>query len=54
MLRNTGVALVPGSAYGKGFESYVRLSFSTDSNILKEGLNKMKIFLDENYKCRKV
>jgi aspartate/methionine/tyrosine aminotransferase len=49
MLRNTGVALVPGSAYGRGFESYVRLSFSTDSNVLKEGLNKMKIFLNENY-----
>ncbi len=49
LLLQTGVALVPGSAYGKGFDSYVRLSFSIDKDLLKEGLLAMKNYLNENY-----
>jgi aspartate/methionine/tyrosine aminotransferase len=47
LLQKTGVALVPGSAYGKGFNSYVRLSFSIDTETLIEGLRIMRIFIDE-------
>jgi aspartate aminotransferase/aminotransferase len=49
LLAETGVALVPGGAYGKGFERYVRLSFSIDKEQLAEGLQLMKNFIDENY-----
>ena len=48
LLTKTGVALVPGAAYGQGFESYVRLSFSIDKEVLKEGLIAMKNYLNEN------
>lgn len=49
LLSQTGVALVPGAAYGKGFDSYARLSFSIDKDLLKEGLIAMKNYLNENY-----
>ncbi len=49
LLSHTGVALVPGAAYGKGFDSYARLSFSIDKDLLKEGLLAMKKYLNENY-----
>jgi aspartate/methionine/tyrosine aminotransferase len=49
LLTQTGVALVPGAAYGKDFDSYVRLSFSIDIDVLKEGLLTMKNYLNENY-----
>lgn len=48
LLTKTGVALVPGAAYGKGFDSYARLSFSIDKDVLKEGLFAMKNYLNEN------
>jgi aspartate/methionine/tyrosine aminotransferase len=48
LLSQKGVALVPGAAYGKGFDSYVRLSFSIDKVVLKEGLLAMKNYLNEN------
>lgn len=49
LLTQTGVALVPGAAYGNGFDSYVRLSFCIDKVMLKEGLWALKNYLNENY-----
>jgi aspartate/methionine/tyrosine aminotransferase len=48
LLKETGVALIPGSAYGKGFESFVRLSFSIDKTTLNNGLLTIKKYLNEN------
>jgi aspartate/methionine/tyrosine aminotransferase len=48
LLSQTGVALVAGAAYGNGFDSYARLSFSIDKDVLKEGLLAMKNYLNEN------
>jgi aspartate/methionine/tyrosine aminotransferase len=45
LLKNQGIALVPGGAYGKGFDSWVRLSFSIDTAILEEALIKLKNYL---------
>lgn len=45
LLQQTGVALVHGGAYGKGFDSYVRLSFSIDRDELKEALDKFTDYL---------
>ena len=47
LLLETGVALVPGDAYGNGFESYVRISFSNDAYKLKIALNLLKDFLNK-------
>lgn len=45
ILLETGVALVPGSAYGENYISYVRLSFSISSELLKEGILVLKEYL---------
>jgi len=46
LLEKEKVALVPGDAYGKGFESWVRLSFSIDRSLLEEALHRLKNFLE--------
>jgi len=48
-LRNSGAALVPGTAYGQGFEKYVRLSFSLERQTLRKGLLKLKELIDKEY-----
>ena len=42
ILQSEGVALVTGAAYGTGFDSYVRVSFSVDRDLLIEALNILK------------
>jgi len=44
ILTNTGVALVPGSAFGA--QGYMRLSFATSMENLREALRRMKKLLD--------
>ena len=46
LLSEKGVALVPGEAFSA--PGYVRLSFTTDSEILEEGLQKIKEFIEES------
>lgn len=46
-LNEGGVAIVPGSAYGSGYESYIRVSFSLDTNSLILGLNKLREIIAE-------
>ncbi|HAQ70105.1 MAG TPA: pyridoxal phosphate-dependent aminotransferase [Flavobacteriales bacterium] len=48
-LMNDGIAMVPGSAYGTGFDNYVRVSFSLDRSELKEALNKLKNVIKTYY-----
>lgn len=45
ILQQYGIALVPGAAYGKEFDSYVRLSFSIDRLQLKSALNILRQLL---------
>lgn len=40
LLENAGVAAVPGKVFGA--ENYIRLSFATDEESIKKGLNKIK------------
>ena len=47
LLINTGVALVPGEAYGDGFDSFVRISFSNDTQKLKIALSLLREFLNK-------
>jgi aspartate/methionine/tyrosine aminotransferase len=45
LLEQKKVALVPGSAYGQGFDSWVRLSYSIDRTELEEGIIILKDYL---------
>ncbi len=42
LLRKAGVAVTPGSAFGGNGESYIRLSFATSQDNLREALDRMK------------
>lgn len=45
LLEETGVAVVPGSAFGRSGEGYIRIAYSTSYNELEEGLTRMKAAL---------
>ncbi len=47
LLLQEKVALVPGSAFG--MESYARLSYASDLNTLKKGLDRIKRYLDNHH-----
>jgi len=47
LLEETGVAVVPGLGFGS--EGYFRLSFATDDATIKDGIGRIKAFV-ENYK----
>ena len=45
LLREQKVAVVPGTAFGKGFEDYIRISYASSMDNLKEALNRIGAFL---------
>jgi len=45
LLREQKVAVVPGNAFGTGLEDYVRMSYATNFDSLKEALSRMEKFL---------
>jgi len=47
MLENVGVAVVPGAGFGS--DGYFRFSFATDIDTIKEGIDRIKTFV-ESYK----
>ncbi len=44
LLQESGLALVPGGAYGSSYEGWVRMSFSVDREVLEDGLKRLKSF----------
>lgn len=44
LLEDVGVAVVPGVAFG--LEGYFRLSFATSEDIIKDGISRIKKFVD--------
>ena len=46
-LSEEGVLLVPGGAYGRGFESWIRLSFCLERVELEEGLKRLRRALEK-------
>ncbi len=44
LLKQQKVAVVPGTAFGSEFKDYVRISYASSFDNLKEALNRMKIF----------
>lgn len=47
ILEKGEVALLPGTSFGKYGEGYLRISYATSINNLKEGIRKIKIALDK-------
>ncbi|MEC0677663.1 aminotransferase A [Bacillus inaquosorum] len=45
LLEDAGVALVPGSSFSKYGEGYVRLSFAYSLDTLREGLDRLELFV---------
>jgi len=45
LLKEAGVAVVPGSAFGSLGEGYIRIAYSTSYDDLEEGLSRMKAAL---------
>jgi aspartate/methionine/tyrosine aminotransferase len=43
LLRETGVALAPGSAFGAGGEGYVRLCFASSEDTLARALDRLRV-----------
>jgi len=48
LLKSQKVALVPGTAFGKEFDDYVRISYASSFDNLKEALVRMESFLKDN------
>lgn len=45
LLREQKVAVVPGTAFGEEFDDYIRISYASSMDNLKEALNRIKKFL---------
>jgi len=47
LLRETGVAMAPGSAFGVEWEDYVRISYACSMDDIKKAMNLMKSFIEK-------
>ncbi|MBI4706668.1 MAG: aminotransferase class I/II-fold pyridoxal phosphate-dependent enzyme [Candidatus Omnitrophica bacterium] len=47
LLKEQKVAVVPGTAFGSGLDNYVRISYASSFDNLKEALKRMEIFLEK-------
>jgi len=47
MLEKAGVALLPGTNFGKHGEGYVRLSYATDKETIEEAIERMRLVIEE-------
>ena len=46
LLKNARVAVVPGIAYGKNCDKYVRIAFTLDKSRIEEGVKRIKSFVE--------
>ncbi|MFA4888805.1 MAG: aminotransferase class I/II-fold pyridoxal phosphate-dependent enzyme [Candidatus Omnitrophota bacterium] len=51
LLKVQKVAVVPGTAFGSCAEGFLRISYASSMDNLKEALNRMEIFLKNQRKC---
>lgn len=45
LLKEQKVAVVPGSAFGKGFDNYIRISYTSSFDNLKEAIERITVFV---------
>jgi len=50
LLKEQKVAVVPGTAFGKGLEDYIRISYASSMDNLKEAILRMDSFIKKNCK----
>ncbi|WP_222919097.1 aminotransferase class I/II-fold pyridoxal phosphate-dependent enzyme [Natrinema sp. SYSU A 869] len=48
VLREQGVAVVPGDIFGDGFEGHLRVSYATGLEDLRQALNRIEAFVEEH------
>lgn len=48
LIKKAKVAVIPGSAFGKGGKSHIRISFGCEEDILREGLRRLVNYLNKN------
>ncbi len=48
MVEKAGVAVVPGSPFGKGGESHIRIAYGCDEENLKKGLDRFVSYINKN------
>jgi aminotransferase len=46
LLKKTGVVVVPGSGFGEAGEGFIRISYATSEENIKEGLKRIKAFVE--------
>lgn len=51
LLKEEKVAVVPGNAFGKTGEGYIRCSYASSIDKIKEALNRMERFLNNRRKA---
>lgn len=49
LIKEAKVAVIPGSAFGKGGEKHIRISFGQEENILREGLQRLTGYLNNKF-----
>ena len=47
LLKKQKVALVPGTAFGSSFDDYVRISYASSYEDLKEAIHRIKKYLPQ-------
>lgn len=52
MLEEAGVALLPGTNFGRYGQGHVRLSYSVSSHVIQEGLERMKLALEKTLRLQ--
>lgn len=49
LLKHTGVVTVPGSGFGDAGEGYIRLTYATSDDNIREGLRRIKAYAEERF-----
>lgn len=52
LLEKEHVAVIPGIAFGKGYENYVRIAFTLDEEKIRIGINRLAEFIDKECETR--
>lgn len=49
LLYKAGVVMVPGSGFGEAGKGYIRISYATSDENIREGVRRLKKYIEDNY-----
>jgi aspartate/methionine/tyrosine aminotransferase len=49
LVDEVGVLLVPGTVFGKEFKGYVRVGFVSETAVLKDALEKLRLWMRKEF-----